>query len=138
MKLSKLMVMALVFSALLFNTSCTHRLVDFTVISTKNAEIGASKVKGKRTEGKKTYFLGIGFNLKDAIDIALESAGTKYDLLVDGVVTYSNFPFVIIVKVKGKAVSTQDMISSLGQEGFEEWCKTQDILDPNTAVAVEE
>ena len=133
MKLIKTLLPAL--ALVLFLSSCTARLVDFTVISTKNCELGTNKLKSKRTEGKKTYFLGIGFNLKDAIDIALENAGSKYDLLIDGVVTYSNYPFVVIVKVKGKAVSTAEMTTMMGEEGFQEWCKTHNVLDPKTATA---
>ena len=117
----------------LSTSSCTVRLVDFTVISTKNAEIGANKLKGKRTEGKKSYFLGFGFNLKDALDVALENAGSNYDLLIDGVVNYKSFPFVVVVEVKGKAVKSADLVSELGQEGFENWCLNNNIFDPNTA-----
>ena len=131
MKSTKLILPFLLFSMFIFTTSCTTRLVDFTVISTKNAEIGVNKAAGKKTEGTKTYFLGFGFNLKDAIDIALENAGTKYDLLIDGVVTYTNLPFVVKVKVKGTAVSSQDLMGQLGEEGFNEWCKTHNVLNPN-------
>lgn len=112
-------------------TSCSVRLVDFTVISTKNAEIGVDKTKAIQTEGKKSYFLGIGFNLKDAIDNALENAGPAYDLLVDGVVLYKPYPFVTIVEVKGLAVSSSDLRASLGEEGFKNWCQQHNIMDPN-------
>ena len=138
MKFTKLMLPLLLCGMFMFNSSCTTRLVEFTVISTKNAEIGANKVKGKRTEGKKTYFLGIGFNLKDAIDAALENAGNDYDLLVDGVVTYTNLPFVVKVTVKGKAIRSAEMVGELGQKGFEDWCKIHNVLDPNTVVATPE
>lgn len=135
MKLTNYITFLFLCSALLIgNSSCTARLVDFTIISTKNAEIGTNKVKGKRTEGKKSYFLGLGFNLKDAIDDALENAGADYDLLVDGVVTYSNFPFVTIVKVKGKAIKSGDLVTMVGDENFEEWCRNNNVLDPNKVV----
>ena len=124
-----LMVIALVLSI----TSCTTRLVDFTVISTKNAELKIDKTRGVQAEGKASYFLGMGLNLKDALDNAFEKAGPKYDLLIDGVVTISNYPFVSIIKVKGIAVSTSDLKASLGTEGFEEWTKTNNVFDPNTA-----
>ncbi|NOR45784.1 MAG: hypothetical protein GQ534_09390 [Candidatus Delongbacteria bacterium] len=124
-----LMVIALVLSI----TSCTTRLVDFTVISTKNAEMRIDKTKGVQTEGKASYFLGMGLNLKDALDNAFEKAGPKYDLLIDGVVTIQNLPFVSIIRVKGIAVSTSDLKASLGTEGFEEWCKTNNVFNPDTA-----
>ncbi|MEM6967322.1 MAG: hypothetical protein AAF573_21340, partial [Bacteroidota bacterium] len=108
MKSLKLFPLFIVLALVASLSSCTVRLVDFTVISTKNAEIGVDKSKGKQTTGSKSYFLGIGFNLKDALDIALEKAGPKYDLLIDGVVSSQSLPFVSKVKVKGIAVSSQD------------------------------
>ncbi len=109
-------------------SSCSNRLVDFTVISTKNAEIGVDRSKGKPTEGKKFYFLTM-WNLKDAIDIALENAGPEYDLLIDGVVTYKSF-FGISIKVKGLAVSSKQLRSELGEEGYQEWLKQNNLTDP--------
>lgn len=128
----------MLFAVIISSSSCTYRLVDFTVISTKNAEIGVDKSKGIQTEGSKTYFLGFGFNLKDALDMALEKAGPKYDLLIDGVVTSQNLPFVVKVKVKGIAVSSSDLLGELGQEGFDEWCRIHNVFNPTTADATTE
>lgn len=114
-------------------SSCTIRLVDFTVISSKSHELGFDKREGKRVEGSATYFLNIGFNLKDALDDALEQAGPEYDLLIDGVVTYSSYPFVTVIGVKGIAVSSRNLRASLGEEGFEKWCLEQNVFDPNLA-----
>lgn len=111
-------------------TSCSNRLVDFTVISSKNASIDADKKKGIATEGSKTYILNLGFNLKDALDNALENAGPEYDLLIDGVVTATNLVFATKVTVKGTAINSRDMAMQLGKEEFENWCKTQNIFDP--------
>ena len=128
MKALKLNAIVLTLAVVVLS-SCTVRLVDFTVISTKNAEIGIDKTLAKPTEGKKTYFLGIGWNIKDAADNALEAAGPQYDLLVDGVVTYSSYPFVAIVKVKGLAYSSSDLKASLGTEGYQNWCKANNVFD---------
>lgn len=120
--------------ALFTSTSCTYRLVDFTVISSKNVDIRMDKTMGKKTNGDKTYFLGIGFNLKDALDIALDKAGPGYDLLVDGVVRYTAAPFVAIVKVEGTAISSSKMRLSMGDKAFEEWLCGKDVFDPNQEV----
>jgi hypothetical protein len=130
MNKSKLVVLAI---AMIAFSSCTHRLVDFTVISTKNAEIGVDRTKGKATEGQKGYFLGFGFNLKDAIDRALEAAGPQYDLLIDGVVSYQSLPFVIKVKVKGVAVSSGSLKASLGEDGYKNWLKSHNVLDTGSS-----
>ncbi|MFK7908768.1 MAG: hypothetical protein AB8B69_26805, partial [Chitinophagales bacterium] len=65
-------------------SSCSVRLVDFTVISSKNVSLNIDRTQGKKVKGEKKYFLGIGWNLKDAMDKALEMAGPEYDLLIDG------------------------------------------------------
>ncbi|MDT0646929.1 hypothetical protein RM545_09510 [Zunongwangia sp. F260] len=119
-------------------TSCSMRLVDFTVISSKNVNLDIDRSQGVKTEGKKTYFLGIGWNIKDAMDEALESAGPEYDLLIDGVVRYGSYPFIATVTVEGTAVSSSAMKSSMSEAGYNEWLKNQNILTEDTAVVIEE
>lgn len=119
-------------------SSCSVRLVDFTVISSKNVNLNIDRTQGVKTEGSKVYFLGIGWNIKDAMDIALESAGPEYDLLIDGVVRYSSYPFIASVKVEGTAVSSSAMVAKLGEEGFKQWLKGQEVLSEETAVVIEE
>lgn len=119
MRKNNLILFTILLSAFLIS-GCTVRLVDYTVISTKNAELGVDRSLGVPTDGKESYFLGIGFNLEDAIDEALEKAGTKYDLMIDGVVSYQNLPFVSVVKVDGLAVSSAELEASLGSEAYKE------------------
>ena len=126
MRLIKLVGVGLLFISL---SSCTTRLVDFTVISTKNTNMIVDRENAKQTNGKASYFLGIGFNLKDGIDDALENAGTKYDMLVDGVVSYQRIPFVDVIKVKGLAVNSRGIQSSMTHEEFKKWCSNHDIKD---------
>ncbi|HEA31180.1 MAG TPA: hypothetical protein ENH91_14505 [Leeuwenhoekiella sp.] len=114
-------------------TSCSIRLVDFTTISSKNVSLDIDKTKGIQVEASKSYFLSIGWNIKDALDEALESAGPEYDLLVDGVVRYSSYPFISSVKVEGTAVNSRDIKMVYGQEGYEQWLNDNDIFDPETA-----
>ena len=80
---------------LLLTSSCTHRLTDFTVISTKNVPVGQGVntefVKGNtRVTGKDlshvVLFIPFGTpNMKDAIDRAIEATPGAIGL-VDGVV----------------------------------------------------
>lgn len=133
MKNLKLPILAL--SMIFLTASCTYRLVDFTTISTKNVNLGIDKSQGTRVEGKATYFLGLGFNLKDAIDDAMEQAGTGYDLLIDGVVTYQNLPFVTIVKVEGVAVNAAKMRLGMTEEEYNSWLsenKAIQVIDDKT------
>ncbi|MEN8817732.1 MAG: hypothetical protein ABF274_12805 [Nonlabens sp.] len=118
--------------------SCSMRLVDFTVISSKNVNLNIDKTQGKSVEASQGYFLGIGWNIKDAMDKALEEAGPGYDLLVDGVVSYSSYPFFASVKVKGTAMSTSKMKMSMTETEYQEWLAGLNILDPNTAEVVTE
>lgn len=118
-------------------SGCNIRLVDFTVISTKNVNLDIDRSQGKQTKGKKSYIFGIGWNLKDAVDNALANAGKNYDMLVDGVVRYANYPFVSVVKVEGLAVSTKQLRSELGEEGYQEWLRCHLVVDPQNPGSVE-
>jgi len=107
--MKKVLFPVLVVGALML-TSCSQRLVDFTTISTKNVTLpGIKKSEGVRVKASKTYIFGIGWNIKDGIDKALEQAGPNFDLLVDGVVRYSTFPFWSTIKVEGTAVESEKM-----------------------------
>lgn len=84
-------------------TGCAQRLVDFTAISTKNVQIDGPR-GDKRTVGKDCawYFLNIPLgvpNMKEAIDRAIESAGTEYNALVDGVVYSKAWTAVVVSQV---------------------------------------
>ncbi|MDO6801068.1 hypothetical protein [Wenyingzhuangia sp. 2_MG-2023] len=120
-------------------TSCSMRLVDFTVISSKNVNLaGIKKSEGVRVEASKSYFLGIGWNIKDGIDKALEQAGPQYDMLIDGVVRYSSFPFVATIKVEGTAVNSETMVAKMGQEAFNQWLSGHQVTTVNTAKVIVE
>lgn len=84
--------------------SCTNRLTDFTVISTKNFPIGGNyqpviekaqqRVKGKDTKHM-VLFIPLGFpNLKAAIDKAIESYPGAIGL-ADGVVKSSGWSAIL-------------------------------------------
>ena len=87
-------------------SSCTTRLVDFTIISTKNVDLtkGASFERGKtRIEGEDgayiIIFIPTGIpNMKEAIDEAIESVPGCVALL-DGVL-YSKAWYFIIGETK--------------------------------------
>ena len=89
-------VLALVLSG------CSQRMIDFSVISSKNVSI-ATKAKGSMSEGEdwSHWFLFIPVNgniipsLEEAVDRAIETAGPEYDALMDGVV-YSKFYWALI------------------------------------------
>jgi hypothetical protein len=125
-------VVALVALAFIFS-SCSQRLVDFTVISSKNHGLKFDKSKGTRVTGKSFGFLGIGANIKDAMDKALQSAGPQFDLLIDGVVKMESYPFVAGYVVEGTAISSSDLKATIGNKGFEDWCKHNSIFDSETA-----
>ncbi len=120
--------------ALITFSSCSQRLVDFTVISSKNVSLKIDKSQGRVVTGTSMGFLGLGANIKDAMDKALQSAGPDYDLLIDGVVRTYQYPFVSGFKVTGTAISTSKMKASIGVKGYEEWCKVNNVFDPSTAI----
>ena len=94
-----LLVVAFSFSA------CTYRLVDFTVISSKNTTV-KGKV-GKRVKGSdgKCVFLGVP-NMKEAIDRAIQQEPGA-DALIDGVLYQKVYPYYQVFEVEGTAINTK-------------------------------
>jgi hypothetical protein len=76
-------------------TSC--RLVDFTVISSKNVTLEVKKDSPRVSAW--------GFTVKDAVDNAIEKAGPGYDALIDGVVLQGVF---FGYRVKGNPIKTSE------------------------------
>lgn len=127
--------MLLLVGSLFTMNSCTTRLVDFTVISSKNVGMRA---EGKMIEAKEMKFFGINSTIKGVIDKALETAGPEYDLLVDGVLSYSNYYFVAGYKVKGKAVNSADIKLAMGDSEFNQWYAQHVSYDSNNDELVNE
>ena len=123
----KLAVLVVLLSTI---SSCSYRLIDFTVISSKNVSLKIDKTQGIRVSGSSNGLLGIGVSIKDAMDKALQSAGPEYDLLIDGVVKINDYFIVAGYKVEGTAISTSKIKASLGKEGFEDWCKEHKVFSP--------
>ena len=86
---------------------CTQRIADFTGISTKNIYAKGVDVsalpKAEAIEGKDIRFLGIGANLKDAIDDALETGNGN--LMIDCAVYIWYAPFFNGYTVRGTVVN---------------------------------
>jgi hypothetical protein len=128
-KTYKLLLVSLV--GLVSLSSCSQRLVDFTVISSKNHSIPIDKSQGIRVKGKSMGFLGLGASIKDAMDKALQSAGPDFDLLIDGVVRIEDYFFVSGFVVEGVAVSSSKVKASAGLKGFDDWYKRQNVFNPD-------
>ncbi|GJM17688.1 MAG: hypothetical protein DHS20C13_30150 [Thermodesulfobacteriota bacterium] len=115
--MNKILKIAVLSFAIIFFSGCTIRMVDFTVISTKNVNI-PSVAKGPRVTGEDCVLvvifpLGIP-NMKEAIDRAIEKAGPEYDALVDGVVYRLNHSFLfgqVCFKVEGTPINTKASMS---------------------------
>lgn len=104
----------LVVSACVVAAGCSHRMVDFTAISTKNHDIKTAQ-EGQRTMGEscshRIFAIPLGeARLKEAIDSGLEGAGPEYDVMVDGVVYQTNMDFFLYARqcyeVEGTPVQT--------------------------------
>lgn len=97
---------------------CTVRMVDFTMISTKNVKT-PPQTKGNRVSGETCVFNWFGAvpDLKSAIDRAIESAGPEYDALVDGVVYETGGLFQTCFKVEGTPINTKAGLSMSHGEG---------------------
>jgi hypothetical protein len=93
-------------------TSCSVRLIDFTVISSKNVTLKLpDDGKGPRTTGKDLKTCGQP-SLKAAVDKAIETAGPGYDALIDGVVFQKNEIFRAGWVVEGTPIKTSKLKNS--------------------------
>jgi hypothetical protein len=76
-------------------SGCSTRVGDFTLISTKNVDIGGKYVKGERKTGEdKAFSFLFPFgtpNLKNAVDACIEAG--PGDLITDAVINYTA-PFI--------------------------------------------
>ncbi len=114
----KVLVSALAFTLLI--TGCTRRMIDFTVISSKNVRLLLpDSALGPRTQGVHSVpiiFFPLGVpSIKEATDRAIENGGPQYDALIDGVVSSYIFYFIFGVskiKVEGTPINTR-LLSSL-------------------------
>ena len=107
--MKKLILPALVVAISMSLTSCNTRLVDFTVISSKNVTLRLSEDgKGPRTEGRDMKFCGRP-QLKEAIDKAIENAGPGYDALIDGVVYTRNEIIRLGWVIQGTPIKTSKL-----------------------------
>ena len=81
---------------LLFICGCSQRLADCTIMSTKNIyceNVDLTKLdQYQGVIGKDIRFWGIGSNIKDAADKALEQNNSN--LMIDVVIYYEWFPLV--------------------------------------------
>lgn len=85
---------------------CTQRIADFTGISTKNIYAKGIDVsslpKAEGIKGKDITFLGIGADLKDALDEALEKG--HGNLMIDCAAYVWWAPFIRGYEVRGTVV----------------------------------
>jgi len=93
-KVNLLIIVALVSVTTTF-TSC--RLVDFTVISSKNVILDVKKDTPRVSAW--------GWTIKDALDNAIEKAGPGYDALIDGVISHG---VLAGFRVKGTPIKTSE------------------------------
>ena len=90
---------------LIMCVSCSTRIGDFTALSTKNIyckNVDVTKLPQTRVEGKDICFLGIGADLKDAADRALEKG--KGNLMIDAAYYVESYPLFNGYKVVGTVV----------------------------------
>lgn len=124
-KIKKSVVCSIFMVALAFSlTSCSYRLGDFTILSTKNYNVTAKYKNVGRFDGKDSVFvfLGIPFgqpNIENAVDEAIEKGKGVY--LTDCVLELKSGLFSMGYEVKGDvwAVATESDLNDSNVELFE-------------------
>ena len=112
----KKIILPVLFVGAILMCSCNQRMIDFTVISSKNVTLRLpDDAKGKKVEGKDMVFCApyCGTpNLKQAVDKAIESAGPGYDALIDGVLFNRMELFTSGYVVQGTPIKTTKLKAS--------------------------
>lgn len=85
---------------------CSSRILDFTVVSSKNVTLPVNK-DAPRVKGKAAS------TIKGAVDNAIEGAGSGYDAIIDGVIYVKSYYAVLIAWnrywVEGTPIKTSDI-----------------------------
>ena len=94
----------LVMMLMILASGCSRRMMDYTIISSKNMQLQIpSDAVGPRVEGKDEVWviiIPLGTpNIKEAVDRAIESAGPGYDALIDGVLYQTTRYYVLASKI---------------------------------------
>ena len=104
-------------------SGCSRRMIDFTVISSKNIQLQIPpEAMGARVVGEDTVIVLLGVPLgtpeiKEAVDKAIQSAGPGYDALVDGVL-YQTFGFMSAgFRIEGTPIKTSMAKGALSTGG---------------------
>lgn len=109
--MKKILLPSIIIAGMLL-TSCNQRLIDFTVISSKNVTLRLpDDAKGPRTQGKDMKMCTQPM-LKAAVDKAIENAGQGYDALIDGVIYSRNELFRMGWVVEGTPIKTSKLKAS--------------------------
>jgi len=97
-------------------SGCSRRMIDFTIISSKNTQLQIPpEAMGQRVEGEdKVLLLFIVFgylplgspDIKTAVDRAIENAGPGYDALIDGVLYRTTDFYLFTMRTGYKVVGT--------------------------------
>jgi len=112
---------------------CAYRLVDnITVVNSKNKNINMDMTIGKKVEGNVYYPYLVGYNLQDAIDEAFKNAGPKYNMLVNATIDVKYYYVLIYfskyVIIKGTAVNSSELKTSMGEVKYYNWLANQSVL----------
>ncbi|MGD0338221.1 MAG: hypothetical protein ABSB78_05480 [Bacteroidota bacterium] len=119
---------SLLVALFLFLSGCTTRILDFTVISSKNTNIKVKDTgKGERVSGEDMVVqVIVPFGqpqVKSAVDRAIEKAGPGYDALLDGVIFYKYNVFLFFgtlgYSVEGTPIKTSQLITELKNQGID-------------------
>ncbi|MCU0843520.1 MAG: hypothetical protein MUC76_01175 [Spirochaetes bacterium] len=103
--MKKLLVLVVLLVFAFSFSACTYRLVDFTVISSKNTAV-KGKV-GKRVKGSDgRCVFGGPPNMKEAIDRAIQQQPGA-DALIDGVLYMKVYPYYQVYEIEGTAINTK-------------------------------
>lgn len=105
----KRIVISIIVVFSVFFTGCSYRMLDFTMVSSKNLAIDVPREQN-RVSAK-------AGSVKGAVDKAIEKAGPGYDALIDGVI-YRKETWLLLIVIYNYEVEGTPVKSSEINGGF--------------------
>ncbi len=129
----KIQYLLLLGAAFFVFQGCAHHLVkNATLVKGQAPAANIDLSKGKQVEGKTYYPYMIGYDFEDSIDKAFAAAGKDFDILVNTTIDVKYY-FALIyyskyVIVKGTAVNSSALKTSMGEEKYKQWLAGQNVI----------
>ncbi len=134
MKKLALIIISIILLVLAIVTWGRHvTVVDNGVIMTnKSSNVVTSYQGNKKVTGDSYHPYLMGTNIDDAINSALEKAGSGYNLLIDATLKVNYYYMIIYfsnyITVEGTAVNSAELKAEMGEQEYFKWLSSKSVI----------